>query len=140
MTTSSLAQIAPGVDRAVPVLPSTNLDKTARFLRAIGFDVASSGGEWLHARRGSVEIDFSASGLDWGSPELELVARLCVVRVADVAGWHDRLSIARVRWKMMGTPSLTFISTAAWQGLPAFCLTDPDGNIIWFVQSGREAG
>lgn len=139
MIAARTAEVTSVIDRSIPVLPCTNFEKTARLFRAIGFDVAVTGSEWLYIRRGAVEIDYSASGLDWASPELELVDRPCLVRVESIVEWHERLSNAKVRWKMMGAPSLTSVSTAAWHGAPAFCLTDHDRNVIWFVQSGGAA-
>lgn len=120
------------VDRAISALPSRDFAKTARFFMALGFERIGEGEEWLRLQCDAMEISFWATERDWTGPELSLVDRLCIFRVADVDGWHERLSGARIRWKMAGAPSLTSIGDAAW-GVPAFCFTDPDRNLFWVV-------
>lgn len=129
-------------DRAVPTLPSLDLERTRKFYRYFGFEPV--GGEpgpddhWMRLKRGEVEIDFRMSPVDYRSDEHILHQSVCLIRVADVAAWHEIFANTRMGWKWI-FPSLTKPRTDLWDGLPAFCLTDKDGNLIWVVESEREA-
>ncbi|HEX8063745.1 MAG TPA: VOC family protein [Allosphingosinicella sp.] len=128
-------------DRAVPALPSRDLARTCKFYRYFGFEPV--GGEpgpqerWLRLRRGAVEIDFHLTSIDYTNDEHRRYQNVCVIRVADVAAWHGVFADTRMGWKWI-FPSLTKPRDDLWDGLPAFCLTDKDGNLIWVVES--EAG
>jgi catechol 2,3-dioxygenase-like lactoylglutathione lyase family enzyme len=119
-------------DRAIAVLPSSDFERSWAFYRYFGFTLVARDEAWLHLRKGSVELDFTLTERTAGDRGL-VGDRLCLVRVADVAAWHAVFAGTRMRWKALGVPSLTAISSAAW-GVPAFCITDRDGNLIWVVQ------
>jgi hypothetical protein len=129
-------------DKAVPALPSLDLERTWKFYRYFGFEPV--GGEpgpedrWLRLKRGEVEIDFHLSSIDYTNDDHRRHQSLCVIRVADVAAWYDVFAKTRMGWKAI-FPSLTWPRDDLWDGLPAFCLTDRDGNLIWCVESERDA-
>lgn len=129
-------------DKAVPALPSLDLERTRKFYRYFGFEPV--GGEpgpddhWLRLARGEVEIDFHLSSIDYRKDEYARYQNLCVIRVADVAAWYESFAGTRMSWKVI-FPSLTKPRDDLWGGLPAFCLTDRDGNLIWCVESEKEA-
>lgn len=120
-------------DRAVPVLPSAGFVRTAKFFRYFGFGIIAEDDHWLRLRNGSVELDFCLKSPDQDAPENPAQSGLCVIRVGDAAAWHDIFAKSRMAWKAFGKPSLTSLSNAAWN-VPAFAVTDPDGNLIWIVQ------
>ena len=125
-------------DKAVPVLASLDLARTRNFYRYFGFEPV--GGEpapddhWLRLKRGEIEIDFSLSDIDYRSDAFIRHQPVCLFRVADVAAWHEVFSSARMSWKVI-FPSLLKIRDDIWDGSPAFCLTDRDGNLVWFIES-----
>jgi len=127
-------------DKAVPALPSRDLARTRKFYRYFGFEPVDGepGPEdrWLRLRKDEVEIDFHLSGIDYTSDEYVRHQGLCVIRVGDVAAWYEVFAGTRMSWKWI-FPSLTKPRTDLWGGLPAFCLTDRDGNLIWCVESER---
>lgn len=120
-------------DRAVAVMPSGDFERTKKFYRYFGFDVAGEDEAWLTIRHEGIELMFVRSGIDWSGPEFSLVHRGCVIRVGDVAGWHARMAATRMTWKSFGSPSLLGITDSVWP-TPAFLFTDRDGNLIWVVQ------
>ncbi len=128
-------------DKAVPALPSLDLARTRKFYRYFGFEPV--GGEpgsedhWLRLKRGEVEIDFRLTDIDYRRDEYIRHQSLCIVRVADVAAWYASFAETRMSWTSI-FPSLTRPRTDLWGGLPAFCLTDKDGNLIWVVGTGSE--
>jgi hypothetical protein len=127
-------------DKAVPALPSLDLGRTRNFYRYFGFEPV--GGEpgpddhWMTLRRGEVEIDFRLSSIDYRTDEHVRHQSLCVIRVADVAAWYESFANTRMGWKWI-FPSLNTPRTDVWDGLPAFSLTDRDGNLIWVVGSEK---
>lgn len=130
-------------DKAVPVLASLDLARTRNFWRYFGFEPI--GGEpgpddsWLRLKRDGIELDFSLSDTDYRSDEYIRHQAVCLFRVADVAAWHDVFAGSRMGWKAI-FPSLLKIRDDIWDGSPAFCLTDRDGNLFWFIQSDDPAG
>lgn len=121
-------------DRAIPVLPSADLARTANFFGYFGFDVVAQEEDWLRLARGPVALEYHLSSLDWNGPDLMLVARLCLIRVADVVAWYAVFAESRMRWKAMGNPALTAPRDDLWGGRPAFNFKDRDGNLFWVVQ------
>ena len=127
-------------DRAVPVLASRDLEQTRKFYRYFGFEPVAEppdefGDEpqWLRLKRGEVELDFSLTEIDHRSDEFMRHQRLAIVRVADARAWHDVFAKTRMGWKWLN-PSLTRPRDDLWGGRWAFCLTDKDGNLIWYIQ------
>ncbi len=130
-------------DKAVPALPSLDLARTRKFYRYFGFEPI--GGEpgpedhWLRLKRDEVEIDFHLTSIDYTLDDHVRHQSMCIIRVADVAAWHEVFARTRMSWKWI-FPSLTRPRDDLWGGLPAFCLTDRDGNLIWVVESEKPAG
>ncbi|HEU0099272.1 MAG TPA: VOC family protein [Allosphingosinicella sp.] len=130
-------------DKAVPTLPSLDLARTRKFYRYFGFEPV--GGEpgpddhWMRLKRGEVEIDFRLASVDYRSDEHILHQSVCLIRVADVAAWHAVFANTRMGWKWI-FPSLNKPRTDIWGGLPAFSVTDKDGNLIWVVESEKAEG
>lgn len=128
-------------DKAVPALPSLDLARTRKFYRYFGFEPV--GGEpgpddrWLRLARGEVEIDFRLSSIDYRRDEHIRHQSLCVIRVADLASWYESFAGTRMSWAAI-FPSLARPRDDLWDGLPAFCLTDKDGNLIWCVESEKD--
>ena len=120
-------------DRAIAVLTSADFERTKKFYRYFGFVAEAEDEQCLTIRHEGVELMFFPSSLDWTGPELKLVHRGCVIRVADVAAWHARMAGTRMGWKTLGSPSLLGITDAVWP-TPAFLFSDRDGNLIWVVQ------
>jgi len=124
-------------DYAVPVLPSADLERTAKFYRYFGFEPVPGDDErWLRLRREDVEIDFTLSSVDYTQPEHLTCGHICVIRVADVDSWYAIFANTRMNWRAIW-PSLTKPRDDLWGGLKAFCLTDRDANLIWCVESPR---
>ena len=130
-------------DKAVPALPSRDLARTRKFYRYFGFEPV--GGEpgpddrWLRLRKAEVEIDFHLSDIDYTHDDHIRHQGLCVIRVGDVAAWYESFANTRMGWKAI-FPSLTRPRDDLWDGTPAFCLTDRDGNLIWVVESEKAPG
>jgi hypothetical protein len=126
-------------DKAVPVLPSADLARTAKFYRYFGFEAVQDGDEgWLRLRKDEVEIDFTLSSVDYTSSEHLVCGHVCVIRVADVDSWYASFANTRMNWRALW-PSLTKPRDDMWGGLKAFCLTDRDANLIWCVESERQS-
>lgn len=69
-------------------------------------------------------------------PEAEFRNETCVIEVDDVMEWHERISASSQRFRTMSPPSYRGAPRVnAWEQ-PATAITDPDGNLIWFVQRG----
>jgi hypothetical protein len=133
-------------DKAVPVLASLDLDRTANFYRYFGF-IAVQGaevdGSYLHLRRGEVELGFSLSDIDHTLAEHAPYQRMAIVYVADLDAWQSTFRDTRMAWKAL-FPSLNRVREDLWDGRRSFSLTDKDGNLIWFVErqgvQGKFAG
>lgn len=124
-------------DKAVPVLASLDLARTRNFYRYFGFEPVGEpdpDGYWLRLGREGIEIDFSLSDIDYRSDEHMRHQAVCCFRVRDVAAWHEVFANTRMGWKVI-FPSLQKVRDDMWGGVPAFLLTDRDGNLLWFIQS-----
>jgi catechol 2,3-dioxygenase-like lactoylglutathione lyase family enzyme len=122
------------------VLSSNDLERTRNFYRYFGFEaVEEPGGDdrWLTLRKGDVEIDFSLAEVDHRLDEYIRFQRMCIIRVRDVAAWHASFADTRMGWKVI-FPSLTRPRDDMWGGVPAFSITDRDGNLIWCVQDEEQ--
>src|SRR4051812_41120876 len=117
-------------ERAVPELPSADLERTFRFYRYFGFEAVSRSDTRLLLRRESVELSFYLTDLDWTQPGFARVHRGCTISVESASDWHARFAGSRMSWKPFTPPTLTAVSTGAWDR-PAFAFTDKDGNLIW---------
>jgi hypothetical protein len=99
---------------AIPVLPSTDLDRTAAFYSAAGFDQPERHDQYLLLRNGDVELHFSLH--DTVTPTT------CYVHVTDAAKMWKQLRHLNID----GVGQITRDPI----GLPEFTITDPDGNQV----------
>lgn len=99
---------------AIPVLPSSDLDRTAAFYAPAGFVEAERSEGYLLLHNDGVELHFAYH--DTISPGA------CFVHVADVTKM----------WKQLRDLDIDGVGAIADQtyGLREFTLTDPDGNLI----------
>lgn len=107
----------PGSARAaIPILPSTDLDRTAAFYTAAGFAETERHDGYLLLHNSGVELHFSH--------ESEPTPGQCFVHVAD----------AVKLWKQLCDRGIAGVGEVAEQdyGLREFVLTDPDSNRVRF--------
>ena len=97
----------------MPVLPSADLDRTARFYAALGFDIAGRYDGYLLLHDGPVELHFTQVA--------EVSPSQCFVQVLDAAALWKRLREHEVRG--VGPLGVNV-------GFPEFTVADPDGNQI----------
>ena len=100
--------------RAIPILASTDLDRTARFYSSLGFHQFEYHHGYLLLHSGDVELHFCLH--DDAAPGQ------CFLHVAD----------AIKLWKQLSDQGVAGLGPIAAQdyGLREFSLTDPDGNQI----------
>jgi catechol 2,3-dioxygenase-like lactoylglutathione lyase family enzyme len=116
------------LERAVPILPSRDLDETLAFYTRLGFE--DTGGpykEWnyLIVSRGNGELHF------WGDPSVDPLTTSfsCYLRVADADALH-------AEWERVGVPrdptngSRLERPVDTDYGMREFALVDPSGNLI----------
>ncbi|MBJ7450847.1 MAG: hypothetical protein JHC71_02040 [Blastococcus sp.] len=101
---------------AVPVLPATDLDRTAELYSAAGFEVTGRHDGYLVMNAGPVEVHFAQDS--------ETTPGTCYFHVADVATVRERLDtvVAGSAGPLTDTD----------YGLREFRFTDPDGNRVRF--------
>ena len=101
---------------AVPVLATTDLDRSAEVYGAAGFEVTGGHEGYLVMHAGPVELHFAQ--------DAETTAGACYLHVADVAVVRDRLeaTVAGSTGPLGDTD----------YGLREFTFTDPDGNRVRF--------
>jgi catechol 2,3-dioxygenase-like lactoylglutathione lyase family enzyme len=99
---------------AIPILPSTDLDRTTAFYSAVGFHESERFDGYLLLHSGDVELHFS-----WHD---DPAPGGCFLHVAD----------AMKLWNQLSDQGTTGVGPIAEQsyGLREFVLTDPDGNRI----------
>jgi catechol 2,3-dioxygenase-like lactoylglutathione lyase family enzyme len=101
---------------AIPILPSSDLDRTVAFYAPIGFVENERHPGYLLLHNAGVELHFAEPGLA-GRGE-------CFVHVGDARALHNRLHTH-------GIDSLEPIADHDY-GLREFAVTDPDGNRVRF--------
>jgi catechol 2,3-dioxygenase-like lactoylglutathione lyase family enzyme len=105
-------------DYAVPILPSSDLARTAGFLGYLGLDVVLQTRDYLQATFGDLELHyFLADGVDQAAN-----CGGCLLRVAD----PDK---QRALWCGDGVECLEVAASGAY-GHTAFAVVDPDGNLL----------
>jgi catechol 2,3-dioxygenase-like lactoylglutathione lyase family enzyme len=116
-------------DRAVPNLPSRDLDATAGFYGALGFAPTYRDDGWLILARGRVELEF------FPLPDLDPFASafMCSIRVADVDALYAAALAAGVEEKTIGFPRLHPVARADW-GARVGYLVDPDGTQLHLIE------
>ncbi|MEI5584691.1 MULTISPECIES: VOC family protein [unclassified Agromyces] len=115
-------------DRAVPNLPSRDLDATERFYGGFGFERSFRDDGWMILRRGDLQLEF------FPFPDLDPAASSsrCTVRVADVDELAGAVAAAGVPVAEHGFPRLHEVRAQEW-GLRAGHLVDPDGNLLTLI-------
>jgi len=98
--------------RAIPILASTDLDRTRAYYAALGFELAEQHEQYLVMHSGGTELHFSSSP---GTP-----AVLAFLQVVDAGALWKRL-------KADGVDGLGPVQDQPW-GLREFVATDADGN------------
>ncbi|MGR6318819.1 VOC family protein [Micromonospora soli] len=106
-----------GPQAAIPILPSTDLDRTAAFYTAAGFTETGRHPGYLLMRTSGVELHFSLE------PDRKAPGQ-CFVHVTD----------ALKLWKQLRHHATAGVGPIGDQeyGLREFALTDPDGNRVRF--------
>lgn len=126
---ANLARWRPGrrhggstVNSAIPILPSTDLDRTIAFWQGLGFDVAGRHDGYLVTHAGGVEIHFSTN------PDADADAGTA----ANPAQVFIHVQNAAALWKRLRSEHVTGLEPLQDQdyGLREFVITDPDGNRI----------
>lgn len=116
------------MERAVPILPSRDLDETLAFYLRLGFEnTGAPHKEWnyLIISRGNAELHF------WGDPSVDPLTTSfsCYLRVADADALH-------AEWERIGVPrdesngSRLEPPATTDYGMREFALIDPSGNLI----------
>ncbi|PSL37590.1 glyoxalase/bleomycin resistance protein/dioxygenase superfamily protein [Labedella gwakjiensis] len=119
-------------DRAVPNLPSRDLDATVAFYRGFGFEPTHRDDDWLILRRGDLELEF------FPFPDLvpEESSFMCSIRVDDLDELYARIRDAGVEETTEGHPRLHPVRTQPWGGRAGF-LVDPDGTQLHLIENGE---
>jgi hypothetical protein len=122
--------------KAIPVLGSRDLDRTAAMYTSIGFVERSRYPDYLIVERDDVELHFSLQpDLDPGT-----TAGVAYVRVFDVETFHAEVlaagievltdDVLRERWDAGGPlERVTALEAKPW-GLREFALLDVDNNLL----------
>ncbi|WP_430645243.1 VOC family protein [Agromyces sp. GXS1127] len=116
-------------DRAVPNLPSSDLDATEEFYVRLGFTRSFRDDGWMILRRGDVQLEF----FPWPGLDPATSASRCTVRVADVDELAAAVVAAGVPVAEAGFPRLHEVRPREW-GLRAGHLVDPDGNLLTLIE------
>ena len=115
-------------DRAVPNLPSRDLDATSAFYGGFGFRSTFRDENWLILRSGAIEIEFF--------PFADLVPAesnaMCSIRTDDVDGLYALIRAAGVPERSSGHPRLVPVRLQPW-GLRAGFLIDIDGSQLHLI-------
>jgi catechol 2,3-dioxygenase-like lactoylglutathione lyase family enzyme len=116
-------------DRAVPNLPSRDLDAAESFYRGFGFERAFRDDGWMILRRGGLQLEFFPSA----DLDPAVSASRCTIRVADVDELAAAIAAAGVPVRDTGFPRLHEVRLQDW-GLRAGHLVDPDGNLLTLIE------
>lgn len=115
-------------DRAVPNLPSRDLDATEAFYGGFGFVREFRDDGWMILRRGDLQLEFFPfADLDPAASSFR-----CTLRVADVDELAEAIGAAGVPVRETGFPRLHEVVMQDW-GLRAGHLIDPDGTLLTLI-------
>lgn len=115
-------------DRVTANLPSRDLDATAAFYEAIGFDVEFKGEGWMIIARGALEIEFFPLEHDPRQSSFS-----ACMRVDDLDGLYEDFQAAGVPDNCWSIPRLT--SPEMQHGRRTFALVDPDGSLFRCIEN-----
>jgi catechol 2,3-dioxygenase-like lactoylglutathione lyase family enzyme len=116
-------------DRAVPNLPSRDLDATVDFYGRFGFAPTFRDDGWLILARGGVVLEFFLH------PAIDPLASaaMCSIRVADVDALYEAVRAAGVPEQNTGFPRLHPIARERWGGRVGY-LVDLDGTQVHLIE------
>lgn len=118
------------VDHATPNLPSRDLDATATFYSALGFEATYRDEGWLILVRGSLVLEFFPDP----SVDPATTSAGCCLRVDDVDALYGAcveagLPVTHLGWPRLRPPRVED------SGMRIGYLVDPDGNLLRLVQN-----
>ncbi|WP_328292314.1 bleomycin resistance protein [Kineococcus sp. NBC_00420] len=116
-------------DRALPNLPSRDLDATVAFYGAFGFEVAFRDEGWLILRRGEVQLEF----FPFPSLVPSESSFMCTMRVADVDALWSAIAASGVPQTRRGIPRLVPVEQQTW-GFRSGALIDLDGTQLTLIE------
>ncbi|WP_380161419.1 bleomycin resistance protein [Kineococcus sp. R86509] len=116
-------------DRALPNLPSRDLDATVAFYGAFGFEVAFRDEGWLILRRGEVQLEF----FPFPSLVPSESSFTCTMRVADVDALWSAIAASGVPQTRRGIPRLVPVEQQTW-GFRSGALIDLDGTQLTLIE------
>lgn len=117
-------------DRAVPTLPSRDLDATAAFYEALGFVESYRDAGWLIVNRGDLSLEFFPHReLDPSTSDHQ-----ANLRVDDLDALHAEFARAGIPLSVTGIPRLTPIEPQDWGARAAF-LIDLDGTMLRLIEN-----
>lgn len=119
-------------DHSTPNLPSSDLERTALFYAALGFEVGFRDEGWMIMTRGGLIVEFVPLAVD---PATSIAS--CCFRVDDLDALHQAFITANLASDGWSAPRLTAPVDQEW-GMREFALIDPDGNLIRCLQNTRE--
>lgn len=119
-------------DRAVPNLPSRDLDATIAFYGGFGFEPTYRDDGWLILRRGDLLLEFFLHpGV---APEAS--SFMCSIRVDDVDALYRQIRASGVIESSVGAPRLHPVTVQPWGQRAAF-LIDPAGTQLHLIQNDQ---
>ncbi|MFO1320542.1 MAG: VOC family protein [Burkholderiales bacterium] len=113
-------------DTVIPILPSSDLDRTTAFYGRLGFTVVGrypAPHDYLIVRRGLVELHFVV--IPDRVPADSVAA--CYLRVDHVDAMHGAFGHARL--PQDGIPRMSALEDKPW-GMREFHVIDPDGTLL----------
>jgi catechol 2,3-dioxygenase-like lactoylglutathione lyase family enzyme len=116
-------------DRALPNLPSRDLDATVAFYSGFGFEVVFRDEGWLILRRGGLQLEF------FPFPDLVPAESsfMCTVRVGDVDALWTAIADSGVPQTRQGIPRLVPVEQHDW-GFRSGALIDLDGTQLTLIE------
>ncbi len=121
-------------DRAIPNLPSRNLEQTLRFYESLGFCEVYRDASWMILRRGDLQLEFFAAG----DRDLRDNWFSCCIRVSDLDALYLAFCDSGISVKGRGHPSLQPIVKQPW-GQRMATLLDLDGVLLRLIEDQDEA-
>jgi hypothetical protein len=116
-------------DRAVPNLPSRDLDRTIAFYSGFGFVTSYRDGGWLIVRRGGIVLEFFLA------PEHDPYASwfMASIRIGDLDELYEAVRASGVPEGTSGIPRLIPVALREW-GQRAGYLIDLDGTQLHLIE------
>ncbi len=111
-------------------LPSRDLDATAAFYEALGFEVHYRDAGWLIMNRGALALEF------FPHPRLRPATsdHQANLRIDDLDALHVSFALSGIAVNTVGIPRLTPIEAQEWGARAAF-LIDLDGTLLRLIEN-----